>query len=128
MTIDWNKYPNFSESEFNCKHTGTNKMRPEFLERLQMIRDTFNKPMTITSGYRSPQHPIEVEKDKAGEHTFGVAADIAVRGVDAMDLIVIAYGLGIRRIGVSQSGYSRFIHLGMGDCFGLDFPQSIWSY
>ena len=125
--MNWYDYPNFSKTEFDCHHTGENKMRPEFMEILQQIRTVYDKPMVITSGYRSPLHPIEARKSKAGEHTYGLAADIAVRGVDAMDLIVVAYGHGVRRIGVNQKGDGRYLHIGVGDQF-LDFPKSIWSY
>lgn len=127
MSIDWDAYPNFSKKEFDCQHTGKNRMDPDFLHVLQQVRTVYNKPMAISSGYRAPDHPIELAKKKAGEHSYGVAADILVRGEDAMELIVIAYGHGIRRIGVNQKGNSRFIHLGYGDKL-LGFPTAIWSY
>lgn len=128
MSLDWSKYPNFRKSEFDCKHTGINRMRPEFMERLQQIRDTFDKPLIITSGYRDKTHPVEASKHGPGEHYYGCAADVAISGTDAMDLIVIAYGHGIRRIGLKQTGAGRFIHLGMGDQLGLGFPSTIWTY
>lgn len=126
--MDWNKYkPYFSKKEFDCKHTGKNLMRPEFMDVLYQIRKTYNKPMIITSGYRDPSHPAEASKSVSGAHSYGVAVDIAVRGEDAMDLFVIAYGYGIRRMGLQQKGAQRFIHLDMGDR-GLGFPPSLWSY
>jgi uncharacterized protein YcbK (DUF882 family) len=125
--MDWNKYPSFKKREFDCKHTGKNLMRPEFMETLQQIRNTYGRPLIVSSGYRDPSHPVEAKKEAPGEHTYGVAADILIRGENAMDLIVIAYGYGIRRIGVHQKGDDRFIHLGMGDK-GLGFPATIWTY
>ena len=125
--VDWRKYPNFTEEEFRCKHTGTCRMRPDFLDILQDIRIAFGKPLVISSGYRAPSHPVELAKPKPGEHSYGVAADITISGTDALDLIVIAYGYGIRRIGVAQKGRAEFIHLGYGDKY-LGFPPSIWSY
>lgn len=50
--VDWSKYPNFSEAEFRCRHTGKCEMRPEFLAVLQAIRAEYGKPMIISSGYR----------------------------------------------------------------------------
>lgn len=102
-------------------------MRPEFMDRLYDIRKAYGKPMIIRSGYRDTDHPVERSKSRAGEHTYGLACDVAVGYSDALDLIAIAYGFGIRRIGVSQKGGSRFLHLGMGDQ-QFHFPQSIWSY
>ena len=127
MSVNWDLYPNFSKEEFDCKHTGKNKMRPEFLDILQQIRTAYNAPLKISSGYRDPSHPVEAGKDKAGEHTYGVAVDIAISGAAWLDLVVVAYGHGVRRIGVKQRGNGRFIHLGLGDK-DLDFPATGWSY
>src|SRR3990167_3806839 len=127
MISDWHKYKNFNSHEFNCSHTGKNNMRPEFMDMLQMIRSVYGKPMKITSGYRDFTHPVEREKDKPGEHTYGMAADIAVQGTDALELVSIAYGLGVRRIGLKQHGNGRFVHLGMGDK-SLGFPPALWTY
>lgn len=128
--IDWELYPNFSEQEFACKHTGDCLMKPEFLSVLQSIRDEYGKPMFISSGYRSPSHPVEEQKDRPGEHSYGLAADITVMGMDALELIDIALGKGVRRIGVHQKGRgsSRFIHLGIGEKFSNNFQGAIWTY
>ncbi len=125
--IDWSLYPNFHKSEMDCSHTGKNEMRPEFLELLQKIRYDYRKPMIITSGYRDKTHPIEVAKEKPGEHTFGLAADIAVRGEGAMELLQIAMHYGIRRIGLNQKGSGRFVHLGLGNV-SAGFPVALWTY
>jgi uncharacterized protein YcbK (DUF882 family) len=124
--VDWSKYPNFSESEFRCKHTGKCEMRPEFLAVLQAIRTEYGKPMRITSGFRDRTHPAERAKVTAGAHAMGVAADIGVEGGDALRLVEIALKHGIRRIGVQQKGGGRFIHLDLGGP-GLASP-AFWSY
>lgn len=128
MTLaNFDDYPHFSKHEFDCSHTGGNLMRKEFMDTLHLIRSMYGKPLYVTSGYRSPEHPIEKAKGRIGEHTLGCAADFRIRGVNAIELINIAYTVGIRRIGVQQKGSGRFIHLGMGDQLH-DFPASIWSY
>jgi zinc D-Ala-D-Ala carboxypeptidase len=122
--MDWSKYPNFSASEFACKHTGENKMQPEFMNVLQAIRSEYNKPMKITSGYRHFLHPIEARKGHAnGEHTTGSCADIACdNSQDRFKLVKIALKHGITRIGIASS----FIHLGIG---ANNLPQNvIWEY
>lgn len=104
-------------------------MDEDFMDILQQIRTVYEKPMIISSGYRDVSHPAEEKKKKAGEHSYGLAVDVLVNGTDAQELIVIAYGHGIRRFGISQKGAmeSRFIHLGYGDKL-LGFPEAIWSY
>jgi zinc D-Ala-D-Ala carboxypeptidase len=124
--VNWSDYPNFTEAEFRCKHTGKCEMEPEFMARLQRLRDAYGKPMTITSGYRDRTHPVEAKKSGSGAHTTGRACDVAVRGADALRLIGLALELGFTGIGVQQKGGSRFIHLDdVTD--GLPRPM-IWSY
>lgn len=127
--IDWNHYPNFKRIEFVCHETQECIMHPLFLETLQKIRNIYRKPMIITSGYRSPKHSVEIVKKSPGEHTYGLAADVKVLGVDALELVHIALDEGVNRIGINQTGAydKRYVHLGIGDRFGL-FPQGIWSY
>ena len=128
--MNWDIYPNFSESEFKCTHSGLCFMRHEFIDVLQTIRSQFNKPMFISSGYRHESHPLETMKDKPGEHTNGFACDIISHGTDAIKLLNIAMANGIDRIGLNQKGRAsnRFIHLGMADKFGADFKAALWTY
>lgn len=127
IVTDWARYPNFSEAEFRCRHTGRCEMQAEFMARLQAIRAEYGKPMPISSGYRHPSHPIEAGKGRAdGEHTRGTCCDVAVSGADALRLIEIAIRHGINRVGVQQKGGGRFLHLGIGGR-GLPAP-AVWSY
>ena len=122
--MNWSDYPNFSENEFRCKHTGKVEMVPEFMQRLQGLRKAYGSPMVVTSGYRAPEHPIEARKASPGEHSTGRAVDIRVRGAEAVRLIALAHLAGFTRIGVQQKGEGRFIHLGDSQ----NFPPGIWSY
>ncbi|KZX61306.1 peptidase M15A [Alcanivorax sp. HI0033] len=81
------------------------------MEKLQALRTEYGKPMTVTSGYRHPTHPIEARKASPGAHASGRAADIAVQGGDALKLIELALKHGFTGIGVNQKGDGRFIHL-----------------
>lgn len=122
--IDWKKYPNFSEAEFRCKHTGKCDMQASFLDVLQAIRTEYGKPMKVTSGYRHPTHPVEAKKGHSdGEHTKGACADIACEnGAERFRLVQIALKHGITRIGIAKN----FLHLGIG---GPGLPNNvIWDY
>lgn len=123
--MNWDKYPNFSKKEFDCKHTGENEMRPEFLEKLQELRDLMGKPFIITSGFRSVKHPVEAKKSRGGEHTYGLAADISGDRLFLLELISTAYLVGFTRIGISLS--QGFVHLGWGDKVA-HFPATPWDY
>jgi zinc D-Ala-D-Ala carboxypeptidase len=89
---------------------------------LQAIRNEYG-PMTPTSGYRHPTHPIEARKMRPGEHTFGMSADIACNnGADRYRLITIALKHGCTRIGIAKT----FVHIGLG---APGLPQNvIWEY
>ena len=129
-TINWQDYPNFSENELKCKYTGECNMHPLMMELLQSIRTEYARPMFISSGFRSVKHPVEQEKDKPGEHTFGMAVDILCHGDNAVKIMKLALNRDIKRIGVHQKGNAngRFIHLGIADKFILAFPVAIWTY
>ena len=122
--MDWTQYPNFTESEFRCKHTGQCHMNPEFMAVLQAIRTDYAKPMAITSGYRHWTHPVEAKKGHTtGEHTKGACADIACTSSgDRFELVRLALKHGVNRIGIAKT----FIHLGIG-APGLA-PNVIWEY
>lgn len=126
--MDWSKYQNFSASEFSCSHCGANEMKPEFMDRLQMLRTAYNKPMKVTSGYRCPKHPIEAAKASSGAHSSGMAADIAVQGAEAHRLLQLALEMGFTGIGVHQKNTGRFLHLDLIESSPSTPRPTIWSY
>ena len=114
--VDWSLYPNFKKHEFDCRHTGRNEMKPEFLAKLQALRTAVGVPFVITSGYRDPSHPNEARKAAPGQHTQGIACDILVQdGATAFRIVQKALEMGFTGIGVAQDNRrarnSRFIHL-----------------
>jgi zinc D-Ala-D-Ala carboxypeptidase len=123
--MKWELYPNFKKSEFDCTHCGKNAMTPEFMGKLQALRNAYGKPMRVTSGYRCPQHPIEAKKATPGAHASGCAADIGVEGRDAHALLKQAFMMGFTGIGVQQKGTGRFIHL---DTLEGGLRPNCWSY
>jgi len=54
--------------------------------RLQVIRDLLGKPMSITSGYRSPKHNANVGGEQNSYHTKGMAADFTVTGMSPVQV------------------------------------------
>jgi uncharacterized protein YcbK (DUF882 family) len=132
---EWSLYPNFSDEEMRCSHTSQCFVTHKLMSTLQQIRDEFEKPMVVTSGYRDVSHPVERSKGRPGEHAIGAAADIQVYGRDALQLLSIALALGVNRIGINQKGdlTSRYIHIGVADQLhnlpeGIKFMAGIWTY
>jgi len=129
---NWNviRWPNFTPAEFICPHSGDCAMQAEFLDMLQQLRIKLARPLIINSGYRSATHPREIAKPIMGAHNMGCAADIAIAGRDAFELVQAAFALGCQGIGIKQHGARarRFIHLDMS-CTRAHAPRpALWSY
>lgn len=123
--MDWN-YPNFTRKEMACTHCGAEGVRPELMEKLQAMRLEYGKPMTITSAYRCPKHPVEINKSTPGAHALGLAADIGVQGAEAHAVLALAFKHGFTGVGVQQKGGGRFIHV---DVATTELPRPmVWSY
>ena len=115
------RWPNFSYAEMRCSYTGICRLDSDFMDRLQKLRTTLGTAMIITSGYRAPSHPVEIDKPHPGTHAEGHAVDIRCGSGDAWRLVTAAGILGFRGIGVSQSrSSSRFVHLD-------DIDKASWS-
>ena len=100
----------FRVREFACK-SGEDLVRisPVLLDILHSIRHHFNAPVTITSGYRTPEHNKKVGGAKKSTHKVGIAADIVVKGVSPgkvaqyAELLMPDYG------GIGE--YRTFVHI-----------------
>ena len=82
--------PNFRVREFRCKD-GSDPIfvDEELVSILQKIREHFGKPLTITSGYRTPAHNKACGGAAYSQHLYGRAADFKIAGI-APD-VVAAY-------------------------------------
>ena len=125
------RWENFPYAELVRVCTGGVRMVPAFLDRLQALRLSFQRPIVLTSAYRSPEHNLKVSTTgAAGPHTTGRAVDVLISGVGALDLVAMAWGHGFTGIGLKQHGQhdKRFLHL--DDLTpGPDRPRPwIWTY
>ena len=130
MSVDWDNSKYFKAGEFTCSHTGTENMDQDFIDKLNILRDTYGKPMTISSGYRDSTHPVEAAKKDptAGAHVSGKAADILIDRADAFKLLSLAFVVGFTGIGVNQKGGARFLHLDTIEGSPARPRPTIWSY
>ena len=53
---------------------------------LQKVRDHFGKPVTINSGYRSPELNSAIGGSKTSDHCKGMAADIEISGISNYEI------------------------------------------
>lgn len=122
----WGEYRYFRKSEFVCACCGAENMDHMFLLTLDALRESYGRPIHVSSGYRCPDHNSSVSSTgRNGPHTTGLAVDIAVDREKAHSLLHVACQMDLfRGIGLNQKGIKRFIHL---DTCANNRP-TIWTY
>jgi len=134
--IDWNDFPNFGEKEFACQcGCGVSAIQEPALQTFQDLRTSYNRPLTVSSGYRCVAHPEEARKvdngGRPGSHFSGFAADFAVAGEDAIDLLrLMLNDPRVTGIGIQQRGpwNSRFLHCDILPEGGDIARPALWTY
>ena len=114
---------NFSLSEFNCKSGAPMPLQvraniQRLANNLQVLRDWLGQPITINSGYRSPEHNKKIKGAPQSKHMEGIAADIVVKGRTPQQVFdTIEMLIALKKI--EQGGlkaYDTFVHY---DCRGV---------
>lgn len=108
---------NFNLNEFNSKcgrpmPENIKKNIIELIHNLQVIRDEVKVPISITSGYRSPEHNAKVKGAKDSQHVKGTAVDFKVQGLTPKQVAVIVERL-IKEGKIKQGGigiYPSWVH------------------
>lgn len=101
---------NFNTNEFDCHGKGccnTTKIDSDLVDFLQRIRDYFDKPIIINSGYRCSTHNKKVGGSSRSQHLEGCACDIVVQGVKPAEVAKFAESIGVLGIGL----YDTFVHI-----------------
>ena len=107
---------NFKLDEFECKcyKCATTMLDSKLVVLLQRIRDHFGVSVNINSGYRCEEHNKAVGGVSGSNHKKGMAADIRVKGIDALEVAKYAESIGIQRIGYYDKEHGDFVHIGSG--------------
>lgn len=77
------KVREFAQKDFRCDKVIVDT---ELIDVLEDIRAHFNKPVIVTSGYRTPEYNTKIGGVKNSQHTKGTAADIKVSGISAKEV------------------------------------------
>ena len=116
------KYFTYTEFDSPDEVGSGKKMHPDILEMLDQARDKYDKPIKITSGYRTEKHNDKVGGTPNSIHLKGLAADIAcASSVDRYHLINCLLDVGFKRIGIANT----FIHV---DIDTEKANEVIWTY
>ena len=125
----------FNLAEFACKcgecDSDGSEMVPEFLYKLDDLRERCGFPFIVTSGYRCPAYNDRIASTgRDGPHTTGQAADIGVAFGQAYLLLMQAMRAEhFSGIGINQKGETRkrFVHLDTLPATGNNRPR-VWTY
>lgn len=77
------KVREFAQKDFRCDKVIVDS---ELINVLEDIRTHFNKPVNVTSGYRTPEYNARIGGVKNSQHTKGTAADIKVSDIPAREV------------------------------------------
>ena len=101
--------PHFKAKEFQCKDKSEYLLiASELIETLETIRNHFNAPVTVNSGYRTPSWNSKVNGAPNSYHCKGMAADIVVKGHSSREVAKYADSI-MEQGGVIR--YTNFTHI-----------------
>ena len=98
---------NFLLSEFLCKVGFELKLDMRLPNMLQLLRNKADKPIMISSGYRTPEYNLSINGSPNSQHLLGRAADIWVPGFSAYTIAKMAIAIGFKGVGI----YDTFTHV-----------------
>lgn len=121
-------WKSFSPREVACKGTGKLIIDTEAIGKLQKLRNNLDKPLILTSAYRSPEHNKRVGGAKASKHMEGIAFDVRMENHDPQ-----AFEAAARAVGFTGFGYyprSGFMHIDTAAprSWGKPFPITETSW
>jgi len=124
---------NFMVSELACPCCGQCEMSPVFMDRLQVLRDLYAKPITVVSGYRCSKHNSEVRGSPKSDHLRGEAADLRVNGITSGELYrlrELAFKLEFNGVGFGRNQFHLGIRPGEGNHgpIELSLGMRLWDY
>jgi len=99
-------------------------LHPILKRHLRELQKRMGFVLTVTSGYRHPEHNLDVGGVEDSEHTYDPAEGVDIlckRSVTRYKMLEHIFEMKIKRIGLGKD----FIHIGIAE----DKPQEVaWTY
>ena len=118
--------PHFPAAELACHHCGVNRCSQALVDALEMFRALAGKPVIVNSAYRCAQYNSQVGGAAKSQHVEGLAADIRVMGMTAVQLEALALRIVTIR-GIGRADHGQYIHIDLRPaptlarwCYGSD--------
>ena len=126
-TVRWH---NFKPSEFVCQHCNKLNISPVVLDFIQAYREVKGAGVTITSGYRCPEHNNSVSSTgEDGPHTTGFAIDIGTNTQTQYQLLRFALQYNPRAMGIGIAKtftHIDFLTIDQGEKYVV--RPNVWKY
>ena len=123
---DWNpNWVNFKPKELSCSHCGELKIHSDLMNLLQEARGVLG-PLSITSGYRCPEHNNKISSTGlSGPHITGKSIDISVRDSQHRKELITYFAPKVTGLGIAKS----FIHIDLlNEEDGFSMRPNSWVY
>lgn len=118
---------NFDSEEFACPCCGKSEMEPDFMIKLQALRDMYLKPIKVVKGggYRCKDYPSSYYS----AHKEGRAVDPGIPQEDLFDVVCYALDCGFTGIGIKNSNGRWQLHLDDAEMIPSIRPRPwLWTY
>lgn len=102
---------NFKVKEFRSRTHPFVIVNYELCEILQQLRDYFNKPINVNSGYRTTSHNTSVGGSYNSAHLIGCAADISMSSVKAEQIAQAAERMFGQKINIGLHTKENYVHI-----------------
>lgn len=103
----------FKVREFACKD-GSDKILvdEELVKLLEQIRNYFNEPITITSGYRTKEYNEKCGGVNTSQHLYGKACDIRVGSISPVAVaLFLEWVVADNDLGIGLYTGQGFVHV-----------------
>jgi len=105
-------WSHFTKEEFSCKcGCGANEVKTDLINRLEIVRQMYGKPMRINSGHRCEQANRAAGSRSSSSHVIGEAADIGCTNSKDRDELVGYLRTQFQRMGI----HKLFIHVDISE-------------
>ncbi|MEP1231411.1 MAG: D-Ala-D-Ala carboxypeptidase family metallohydrolase [Litorimonas sp.] len=122
--LNW-MWPNFTPMEMACRHCGQIYHWPEFMDRLQQVREDVGRSIHILSAHRCALHNARIGGAPLSQH-LRLAADISLHGHKRQTLMTACKTAGFTGFGY----YQTFLHIDLGRArhwYGGQKAKSLWQ-
>ena len=111
----------FSKKDFICKESGKLRISLGLIGALELLRSNSKNRVNILKGYECPETSEKKKKIQRNYHSYGVAADITVDNLSAIEVFKLAENIEeIKGLGLNIS--DDYVHIDTRK----DDERSLW--